>query len=56
MNPETRFSALLSILGWQGGTIHEACKIIKVDPFDFLYGSDEYFAHCLQKAKLYTQK
>jgi hypothetical protein len=37
MKPETRTKNLLILLGWQGGTVHEACKEIGVDPHDFLY-------------------
>lgn len=37
MTPEMRTRNLFILLGWEGGTIHDACKEIKVDPHDFLY-------------------
>jgi len=37
MTPEIRTKNLFILLGWQGGTIHDACKEIKVDPHDFLH-------------------
>ena len=32
----------MTLLGWQGGTIHDACKEIGCDPHDFLYGNADF--------------
>jgi len=37
MKPETRTKNLCTLLGWQGGTVHLACKEIGLDAHDFLY-------------------
>jgi hypothetical protein len=37
MKPEVRAQHLFTLLGWQGGTIHDACNEIGVDVTDFLY-------------------
>ena len=42
MNPKNRTENLLFLLGWQGGTIHDACKEISVDSHDFLYSSADF--------------
>ena len=36
MNAANRSKNLFKLLGWQGGTIHDACKEIGCDPFEFL--------------------
>lgn len=38
MRPEDRTKNLMTLLGWQGGTIHDACRVICVDTHEFLYG------------------
>jgi hypothetical protein len=30
------------LLGWQGGTVHDACKEIGVDVHDFLYSTADF--------------
>jgi len=42
MKPEDRTKNLFALLGWQGGTIHDACKEIGCDVHDFLYGSANF--------------
>ena len=42
MAPETRTKNLMTLLGWQGGTIHDACKEIGCDPHEFLYKSADF--------------
>lgn len=42
MNAEARTKNLFSLLGWQGGTLHDACREIGVDPHDFLYSSAQF--------------
>jgi len=42
MKPETRTKNLLALLGWQGGTVHDACKEIGVEPHDFLYAPADF--------------
>ena len=42
MKPTTRTKNLIKILGWQGGTIHDACKEIGVEVNDFLYGEIDF--------------
>ena len=42
MKPETRTKNLMTLLGWQGGTIHDACKEIGCDVHDFLYGNADF--------------
>lgn len=42
MSPEVRTRNLFTILGWQGGTIHDACREIGVDPHDFLYAEADF--------------
>ena len=32
----------MDLLGWQGGTIHDACKAIGVEPHEFLYADVEF--------------
>lgn len=36
MNAETRTKNLMTLLGWQGGTIHDACKEVGLDVEAFL--------------------
>ena len=42
MNPQQRTENLFHLLGWQGGTIHDACKEIGVEPHDFLHASADF--------------
>lgn len=42
MAPETRTKNLMTLLGWQGGTIHDACEEIGCDVRDFLYGNADF--------------
>lgn len=42
MSPETRTRNLISLLGWQGGTVHDACREIGVDVHDFLYADADF--------------
>ncbi len=39
MKPENRTRNLMALLGWQGGTVHDACREIGIEPHDFLYSS-----------------
>lgn len=39
---ETRTNNLIKLLGWKGGTIHDACKKIGCDAHDFLYKNAEF--------------
>lgn len=41
MSPERRTETLCRALGWQGGTVHQACKEIGVPVHDFLYADVE---------------
>ena len=42
MNANMRTRNLLELLGWQGGTVHDACAEIGVDAHDFLYANAEF--------------
>ena len=42
MKESTRTQNLLALLGWQGGTIHDACREIGVDPHEFLYADADF--------------
>lgn len=42
MNTETRAKLLFSLLGWDGGTIHQACAEVGLDVHDFLYGDSDF--------------
>jgi hypothetical protein len=42
MNPATRTKNLMKLLGWQCGTIHDACKEIGCDPHEFLYADSNF--------------
>lgn len=42
MKPEDRTKHLLALLGWQGGTIHDACKSVGVAVSDFLHGEADF--------------
>ena len=42
MNAATRTKNLMTLLGWQGGTVHDACKEIGVDEHEFLYSSPQF--------------
>ncbi len=42
MISEIRSRNLMRLLGWQGGTIHDACSEIGVDVCDFLYGTADF--------------
>ena len=45
MKAEDRTRNLMMLLGWQGGTVHDACKEIGLDPHDFLYSAGEFDEH-----------
>lgn len=42
MKPETRMKNLFTLLGWQGGTVHDACEAIGLDPHEFLYSPADF--------------
>lgn len=42
MKPETRTKNLFTLLGWQGGTVHDACKTVGLDPQEFLYAPADF--------------
>lgn len=42
MKPETRTKNLMTLLGWQGGTIHDACREVGLDVHEFLYGNADF--------------
>lgn len=42
MIPAERTRNLMKLLGWQGGTIHAACKEIGVDHHEFLYADADF--------------
>jgi len=42
MTPETRTKNLFALLGWQGGTIHDACKEVGLDISEFLHSSADF--------------
>lgn len=42
MTPEIRCRNLIKFLGWQGGTIHDACSEIEVDAHNFLYTETDF--------------
>ena len=42
MKPETRTKNLFTLLGWKGGTVHDACEAIGLEPHEFLYASAEF--------------
>ena len=41
MTPEDRAKLIMNALGWQGGTIHQACKEIGCEVQDFLYAKPQ---------------
>jgi hypothetical protein len=45
MKAEERAKNLYNLLGWKGGTIHDACAEIGVEVQDFLYGSAQFDEH-----------
>ena len=45
MKPETRTRNLFALLGWQGGTVHDACREIGVDPHEFLHADANFGEH-----------
>lgn len=46
MNPVLRTKNLMTLLGWQGGTVHDACKKIGLDAHDFLYADADFDYGC----------
>jgi hypothetical protein len=42
MKAETRTKNLMTLLGWQGGTVHDACKEVGLDAHVFLYGAADF--------------
>lgn len=42
MRAETRTKNLMYLLGWKGGTIHDACKEIGCDVQEFLYQDADF--------------
>lgn len=45
MNPEARTKHLCTLLGWQGGTVHDACREIGVDAHEFLHANAQFDEH-----------
>lgn len=45
MKAETRTKHLMTLLGWQGGTVHDACAEVGLDVNEFLYGDVKDFFH-----------
>ena len=41
MKAEDRTRLVMNALGWQGGTVHELCKVIHCDVREFLYADAE---------------
>lgn len=35
----SRGEALMRAFGWQGGTIHQICELINIDPHDLIYAA-----------------
>lgn len=52
MSPESRASSLYKFLGWQGGTIHDACAQIGVDVHEFLYSDFDQLCRTLERKML----
>ena len=42
MKPADRTKNLCTLLGWQGGTVHNACKEIGVDWYEFLHADSQF--------------
>ena len=42
MSPEKRTKNLFKLLGWQGGTVHDATSEIGVDAHDFLHAPADF--------------
>lgn len=42
MIAKDRTKHLMRLLGWQGGTIHDACKTLGLDVHSFLYDQAEF--------------
>lgn len=42
MKPVSRTMNLMKLLGWQGGTIHDACREVGLEVNDFLYGEIDF--------------
>ena len=42
MKAEKRTKNLMYLLGWQGGTVHDACREVGLDPHEFLYSDAEF--------------
>jgi hypothetical protein len=63
MKQLNRFEMIMNVVGWKGGTIHQAIETInKITGLSFqvstlLYGlNDEYFNELLEDLKLYVRK
>jgi hypothetical protein len=57
MKPETRTKNLFALLGWRGGTVHDACREIGVDSYEFLYTDADFGEHgpCADFCRGYEQ-
>jgi len=42
MKPADRTINLMTLLGWQGGTVHDACKEVGLDVHEFLYSDADF--------------
>ncbi|HHT9146512.1 MAG TPA: hypothetical protein ACFYD4_12715 [Candidatus Wunengus sp. YC61] len=42
MKPVDRTKNLMTLLGWQGGTVHDACKEVGLDAHEFLYADADF--------------
>lgn len=42
MTPVNRTKNLMKLLGWQGGTVHDACKEVGLDVNEFLYSDADF--------------
>ena len=42
MKPVDRTRNLMTLLGWQGGTVHDACKEIGLEVHEFLYADADF--------------
>ena len=42
MKPAARTRNLIQFLGWQGGTVHQACAEVGLDVQEFLHGEAQF--------------
>lgn len=42
MTPVNRTRNLMTLLGWQGGTVHDACREVGLDAHEFLYADADF--------------